>query len=150
MDFCCEVWGNISKGNLDRIHHLRKKAARLILDRESRAPSLPLFLELGWILIHDRIKFTRATIVFKALTDLSPRYITYLILPFSKAHNIDMHVARRNLKVLKANTNSGKCTFAFLTSSEWNLLSDSVKTSTSLSLFKRNYSKMAFSSLKEV
>ena len=150
MDFCCKVWRNISKGNLDRIHCLQKKAARVILDRESRAPSLPLFLEIGWILIHDRIKFMRATIVLKALTDLSPRYITYLILPFRKVHNIDTHVARKNLKLLKANTNSSKRTFAFLASSEWNLLSDSVKTSTSLSLFKRNYSKMAFSNLKEV
>ena len=72
----------------------------------------------------------RATIVLKALTDLSPRYITYLILPFRKVHNIDTHVARRNLKLLKANTNSSKRTFAFLASSEWNLLSDNAKTST--------------------
>ena len=38
-----------------------------------------------------------------------------------------------------ANTNSGKRTFAFLASSEWNLLPDYVTTSTSLSSFKRNY-----------
>ena len=43
MDYCCIVWGNTSKENLDRFHHLQKKAARLILDRESKAPSLPLF-----------------------------------------------------------------------------------------------------------
>ena len=43
MGYCCVVWGNTSKENLDRIHRLQKKAARLILDRESKAPSLPLF-----------------------------------------------------------------------------------------------------------
>ena len=80
-----------------------------------------------------------ATIVFKALNCLSPSYITDLILPFSKVHNIDTHRARRKLKLPKANTNSGKRTFAFLASSEWNLLPDYVTTSTSLSSFKRNY-----------
>ena len=93
------VWGNTSKENLDRIHRLQKKAARLILDRESKAPSLPLFQELGWLPIHDRIKFVHATIVFKALNGLLPSFISDLILP---------------LKLPKANTNSGKHTFAFL------------------------------------
>ena len=73
------VWGNTSKENLDRIHHLQKKVARLILDREYKAPSLPLFQELGWLPIHHRIKFVRATIVFKALNGLSSSYIIYLI-----------------------------------------------------------------------
>ena len=109
------------------------------VDRESKAPSLPLFLQLGWLPIRDRILFMHATIVFKALNCLSPSYITDLILPFSKVHNIDTHRARRKLKLPKANTNSGKRTFAFLASSEWNLLPDYVTTSTSLSSFKRKY-----------
>jgi len=128
MDYCCIVWGNTSKENLDRIHHLQKKAARLILDRESKAPSLPLFQELGWLPIHDRNKFVRATIVFKALNGLSPSYLYDLILPFNKVHNINTRGSTRNLKLPKANTNSGKRTFAFLASSEWNLLPDNVKT----------------------
>ena len=120
MDYCCVVWGNTSKENLDRIHRLQKKAARLILDRESKAPSLPLFQELGWLPIHDRIKFVRAAIVFKALNGLLPSYISDLILPFNKVHNINTLGSTRNLKLPKANTNSGKRTFAFLASSEWN------------------------------
>ena len=80
-----------------------------------------------------------ATIVFKALNGLSPSQITDFTLPFSKVHNIDTRGARGNLKLPKANTNSDKRTFAFLASSEWKLLPDSVKTSTLLSgSFKRN------------
>jgi len=86
----------------------RKKAARLILDRESKAPSLPLFQDSGWLPIHDRIKFVRATIVFKALNGLSPSYISDVILPFNKVHNINTRGSTSNLKLLKANTNSGK------------------------------------------
>jgi len=85
MGYSCVVWDNTPKENLDRIHRLQKKAARLILDRQSKAPLLPLFQELGWLPIHDRIKFAfvRATIVYKALNGLSPSYISDLILPFN-------------------------------------------------------------------
>jgi len=98
MDYCCVVWGNTSKENLGRIHCLQKKAARLILDRESKAPSLPLFQELGWLPIHDRNKFVHATIVFKALNGLSPSYISDLLLPFNKVHNINTRGTWNSLK----------------------------------------------------
>ena len=103
MGYSCVVWGNTSKENLDRIHRLQKKAARLILDRESKAPSLPLFQELGWLPIYDRIKFAfvRATIVYKALNGLSPSCISDLILPFNKVHNINTRGSTRNLISLK-------------------------------------------------
>jgi len=39
--------GNTSKDNLERIHRLQKRAARLILNEPSKAPSLPLFLISG-------------------------------------------------------------------------------------------------------
>ena len=44
MDYCCVLWGNTSKQNLDRIYSLQKRAARLILDADGKAPSLPLRL----------------------------------------------------------------------------------------------------------
>ena len=47
MDYCCVVWGNTSKENLDRIHRLQKRTARLILDANYKAPSLPLFIKLN-------------------------------------------------------------------------------------------------------
>ena len=78
-----------------------------------------------------------ATIVLKSLNGFPPSYIIDLILLFSKVHNMDTRRARRNLKLPKANTNYGKRAFAFLSSSEWKLLRDYVKTSTTLS--KKNY-----------
>ena len=72
MDYCCVVWGNTSQQNLDRIHHLQKRAARLLLDTSYKHPSLPLFLKLGWLPIHERIKYFRCLTVFRALTNLTP------------------------------------------------------------------------------
>ena len=63
MDYCCVVWGNTSKENLDRIHRLH----RLILDTDYKAPSLPLFIKLSWLPIYERIKYFHCLPVFKTL-----------------------------------------------------------------------------------
>ena len=114
--------GNTSKGNLDRILCLYRKICQTDVRSGIQSSLATLFLELGWLPIHDIIKLMHATIVFKVLNGLSPSYITDFTLSFFKLHNIDRRGNRRNLKLPKANTNSDKRTFAFLTSSEWNLL----------------------------
>ena len=58
MDYCsCVVWGNTSNQNLDRIYHLQKRAAKLILDTDYKHPSLPMFVKLGLLTIYDRIRY---------------------------------------------------------------------------------------------
>ncbi|CAB3980232.1 Hypothetical predicted protein [Paramuricea clavata] len=119
MDYYCVIWGNTSTQNLDRLHRLQKRAARLILDLDHKAPSLPLFLELGWLPVHERIRYLRASTVYKALNNLSPSYITSLLLPFSKVRNVNTRGStNNNLKLPEVNTNAGKRTFAFLAANE--------------------------------
>lgn len=65
MDYCSVVWGNAFQHNIDRQIKLQKRAVRLILDVDSKAPSIPLFLKLGWLPINDRITFFRSLLVFK-------------------------------------------------------------------------------------
>jgi retron-type reverse transcriptase len=121
MDYCCVIWGNTSTQNLDRLHRLQKRAARLILDRDHKAPSL----ELGWLPVHERIRYFRASTVYKVLNNLSPSNITSLLLPFSKVHNVNTRGStNNNLKLTKVNTNAGKRTFAFLAANEWNLFNN--------------------------
>ena len=148
IDDCCVIWGNASKENLDRSHRLQKRGARLILDGHYEAPLLPLFLELGWLPIHEQIKFLQAVTIFKALNGLSPSFITDLLHPLNKVHNINMHGCTKNLKLPKVNTNFGKRIFAFLASSECNLLPVNVKNYSSLSSFRKNSITMAFSKLR--
>ena len=107
------------------------------------------YLELGWLPIHERIKFLQAVTIFKALNGLSPRFIADLLRPFNKVHNINMHGRTKNLKLPKVNTNFGKRTFAFLASSECNLLPINVKNYFSLSSFRKNSITMAFSKLRD-
>ena len=75
MDYCCVVWGNTSKENLDRIHRVQKRAARLILGADCKAPSLPLSIKLNWLPIYERIKHFRCLTMFKTLNNLAPSYL---------------------------------------------------------------------------
>ena len=57
---------------------MQKRAASLILNTDSKHPSLPLFLKLMWLPIYERIKYFRCITVYKALSGLTPPYVTFL------------------------------------------------------------------------
>ena len=56
LDYCLTIWGNTSKTQIERLHKLEKCAARIILDAAPDAPSQPLFTELNWLNIYERIE----------------------------------------------------------------------------------------------
>jgi hypothetical protein len=75
IDYCCVVWGNCSNEGLNRILKLQKRTARLILDQDPIAPSEPLFKQLGWITIEQRIKYHKYLLVSKCLKNEAPVYL---------------------------------------------------------------------------
>jgi hypothetical protein len=54
---------------------LQKRTARLILDQDHIAPSEPLFKQLGWMGIEQRIKFHKYLLVSKCLKNDAPVYL---------------------------------------------------------------------------
>jgi hypothetical protein len=50
-----------------RILKLQKRTARLILYQDPIAPSAPLFKQLGWVTIEQRIKYHKYLLVSKCL-----------------------------------------------------------------------------------
>ena len=150
MDCCCVVWGNTSKQNLDRIYRVQKRAARLILGADGKAPSLPLFLQLGWLPIHDRIKYFRAVTVYKALHNLAPSYISSLIRPFNRVHSFKTRGSvKDSLQLPIVTSKSGQRMFAFLASSKWNTLDSDIRNGPSRPSFRNRYLKMAFLKLED-
>ena len=57
IDYCLTIWGNVPKSQIERMNNLQKIAARLIFDAPPDSPSLPLFRELGWLTISERVDF---------------------------------------------------------------------------------------------
>ena len=77
IDYCCVFGGNCSNEGLNRILKLQKRTARLILhvDQDPIAPSEPLFKQLGWMSIEQRIKYHKYLLVSKCLKNEAPVYL---------------------------------------------------------------------------
>ena len=127
------------------IHRLQKRAARLILDADYKAPSLPLFIKLNWLPIYERIKYFRCLTVFKTLDNLAPSYLQDLVTPFNTVHNFNTRGSGDNmLQLPKVSSESGRRTFKFLAASDWNSLDRSIRNSSSLYSFKDSFFKTTF------
>ena len=72
IDYFCGVWGNCSNEGLICILKLQKRTARLILDQDPIAPFEPLFKQLGWMTIEQRIKYHKYLLVSKCLKNEAP------------------------------------------------------------------------------
>ena len=70
MDYCSTLCGDASAA--ERIHKLQKRAARVITDSPYRTPSAPLFEQLRWLSLPDRVKYRKALLVFKSVKGLAP------------------------------------------------------------------------------
>jgi hypothetical protein len=142
-DYCCVVRGNTCQKNFDKILKLQKRAARLILDTDRKAHSLP-FLQLGWLPIGERMKYFRCLLVFKLLNNLCPGYVTNLLTPFKNVHCQNTRGSTNNNLVLsRVSTNSGKHSFSFLAASDWNSLDVDIRNASTLSQFRNAYLNMA-------
>ena len=128
----------------------KRYRVHVALDADDKAPSLPLFLQPGWLPIYDRIKYFRAITVYKALNILAPSYISSLISLFNRVHSFKTRGSvKESLHLPKVTSKSGQRMFAFLASSEWNTLDSNVRNASSLPSFRNKYLKMAFSNPKD-
>ena len=76
LEYCCTIWGQCSKTDTYSIVKLQKQATRLILDADMYSPSNPLFKQLQWQTFDKIVEEKQASMVFKALNNLTPAYIT--------------------------------------------------------------------------
>ena len=81
LQYCCTIWGQCNKTDIYSMIKLQKQAARLILDADKYSPSSPLFDQLEWETFDKIVQEKQATIVFKALNNLTPDYISNLFKP---------------------------------------------------------------------
>ena len=84
LEYCCTVWGGryISQDNI--LNKCLKRAARMILKCTSLTPSADTFARLNWVPFSEKVKYKKATLVFKCLNKMTPLYMTNLFTPFTQ------------------------------------------------------------------
>ena len=130
FDYCCSVWGTAFKKDIHTLIKLQKMAARLILDVDYTVPSIELFKILKWLPIDKNVQFRQATLVYKALNNMTPSYMADMFTrssetaPFSlrSVSNKKLFIPRTHIKSLR-----------FLGPKVWNSLSTNSRKASTLS-----------------
>ena len=143
-EYGCIIWGDISKHIANRITTLQKYAGKIILDIKNprEINSTELFKKLNWLPFSDRITFLRATLMLKCFNNAAPSYLSDKFHKVRDLHNIYTRQATADsLSLPKFKLAKAQNSFSFKGAKLWNSLTISIKSSTSLSSFKRNLLK---------
>ena len=90
-DYCCVIWCNCSAYLEDKLTHSKKRAARLILDRDFSTPSAFLFSELKWMPFPDRVIYQKALQMYKTIHGGAPEFLST---PFTFTSEIHSRILR--------------------------------------------------------
>ena len=135
LEYCCTVWGGRYVSHDNTLNKCLKRAARMILKCTSLAPSADMFARLNWISFPERVKFKKATLVFKCLNKMTPSYVANLFTP-----NAHIRETRQSTnKALKVPLAKKECyvkSFAVSGANIWNNLPEQLRRVDSLDTFK--------------
>jgi hypothetical protein len=142
FDYCCVIWGNCTKTLLDDLLKLQKRAARLMLDVSDITTSSQLmFSELEWMPLPDRISYHRSVEVFKCLKTECPSELETLFEYNRNIHNHNTRAAEQHkLYIPKKHLKS--C--SYLGASTWNSIPLNIRSSNTITGFKRMYKNHYF------
>ena len=143
LDYGSNTWGTTSTANIERLSKLQKRAARIILKADFMTPSSYMFEQLGWQTIPKRLFYNKSVLVYKALNDLTPTYITNLLTPVSQTHSRSLRSSENGLlSIPRSRSALFDRSFSYSASKLWNVLPLNLRTASSLNEFEgcfRNY-----------
>lgn len=137
IDYGCLIWGRCTKINILRILKLQKRAARIILKADIMTPSNIMFKELNWLTFPQRVQYHSNTMVYKALNELAPEYISDIFIKVSDSHTRTLRSTDNDLlRIPSSKTNFFENSFTISASKLWNQLPLDIRNSPSQSAFK--------------
>ena len=97
-------------------------------------------------MVDEQIKFKKLVLVYKALNGIAPEYMKEMFCHVQDVHNVNLRSAsNNNLYLPRPKTEYVKRALSYDGAAMWNHLPCEVKSSTTLSSFKRNCTKYLMS-----
>ena len=142
FDYADIIWGTAADKYVTRLYKLQKRAARIIASARRFAKSEPIFQDLKWMPLKERIHFHTATMMHKAMSGQTPDYITS---KFTHVRDCSSQRTREGLhdklRLPKPHLEVYRRSFDYRGASLWNDLDHDIKMSTSTNSFKFKYVK---------
>ena len=132
------IYNNISTQHSRRLENLQRKAAIACTGAYVNTSHEKLLQELGWPTLSERRNYAQLIMLYKMNNNLVPQYLSSL-LP-TRRHQISNYNMRNptNLIIEHTRTQSFKKSFIPASLSLWNNLPEHIRSSTTLTEFKRN------------
>ena len=124
LEYADVIYHGQNQESMDLLESIQYQAARIVTGCWQGTSRIKLYNEIGWESLHERRRYRRLTLYFKINSNMTPNYLK-------------SHIANIPL----GHTNRYNQSFFPYCASEWNELSESLKSSSSLSIFKKDLIK---------
>ena len=137
LDYGCLIWGHCSNLNINRLVKLQKRAARIILSVDYTTPSNIMFQDLNWLPFTKRIQYHTCVMMYKALNDLAPEYISSQFSKTFETHSRHLRsVDNELLRVPYSRNCYFEKSFTVDGAKQWNNIPVNLRTLPNLNSFK--------------
>ena len=151
FDYACSIWYSfLTKATQNKLQTSQNKLIRYVLDLPSRAHvGLKEFKEINWLPVAYRVTQIKLNHMYKIISGKAPEYLTNSVhmTIYSELHSHNTRGSLMSVQVPRVNS-AGQRSFLYTATTSWNNLSNPVKTSSSIIMFKRNVKAGLFSQLQ--
>jgi hypothetical protein len=136
LDYCNSLLNGITVKNMNRLQCLQNKAARLVFMLPKRTHTSPLLRELHWLRIPQRVQYKTLTLVYKAIHDEAPKYISDMLHVRESSYNFRSS-CRIMFNVPLTKKRVGDSAFNYIAPKLWNSIPHMLANLASRNQFKK-------------
>lgn len=144
-ELLCGGLGNTSKSNTQTITIIQKRAIRLINNAGYRDHTNALFIKMQAIKFQDLVTFKTAQIIYKVRNKMLPKEISKLFIEREGGYNLR---GKWNLKIQSVRHTLKSMSNSIAGVKLWISLSEEIKESNNIKMFKIKYKKQILSKYK--
>ena len=143
LDYCNSLLLGSTKYNLNKLQIIQNMGCRVIFKAGKYAHVTPLFMELHWLSVPDRITYKILVLLFKCIHGLAPKYLSDLVV---SAHNRELRSSTHNKLPVSRYRTSQTYTSSFSSMGPrlWNSLPQWIRDIQVITMFKRDIKTLLF------
>ena len=111
--FCCSVWGNYGVSTRRTLERLQNRCVLIITNSPYDAPAEPFVKSLGLTSINETVHQKSASMVYKAVNNQAPIYLTTLFNAVSSVTKRSLRNSKLNVRPPRLNTKYEQHCFAY-------------------------------------
>ena len=136
LSYCNHIWGNTFKSHLKQLHILQKESVRIITKSYFHSASAPLFKSLLILPIYDLVTLNTLIFMFSVKSKLLPEKYCNMFVLNSNFHSYSTR-QKHYFNLPKVRLTLSLNSLSYVGIKLWNQLEESIRSSSTLSRFKK-------------